>query len=115
MDRTRSQEVFEHVGRNRLREQETLQLVAAFLIEELSLGLGFNTLGNDLKSEIASHHNDRAHDRGVFRRTAIADLLDEAAVDLDPRQRIARQITERCIARAEIIESNSDALGAKRL
>ena len=101
------QKLFEHLCRKRFREQEPLQLVAAFHLQKIGLSYCFDSFGNDLKSQVATHHDDRTHNSGVLRRRFLIDLLHEASVDFDSRERVARQITERSVSRAKIVESNS--------
>src|ERR1035437_10038127 len=102
------QKLFEHLCRKRFREQEPLQLVAAFHLQKIGLSYRFDSFGNDLKSQVTPHHDDRAHDSCVLRRGFLIDLLHKTPVDFDSRERIACQITERCVSRAKIIESNSN-------
>src|SRR4051812_42007813 len=89
--------------------------MAAFRLEKFGLRRGFDAFGNDFKPEIAGHYNDGTNDSGVFAGRSGADLLDETPVDLYPRERIARQIAQRCIPGAEIVERDAYTFGPKCL
>ena len=94
-------------GRQRLGIEVALRLLALLVQEERRLRGRLHALRDHFEAEIVRHRDQRAHDRGVA--GVVGDLADEAAVDLDPRQREARQIAERRIAGAEIVECELDA------
>ena len=83
--------------------------------QKVGLGRRFDAFGDDFKPEIAAHDNDRAHDRGVLARGLRPDLLDEAAINLDPCKRVTRQIAERGITGAEIVKGDADPFGTQLL
>ena len=85
-----------------------MPLLTAFLQQEGGLRRGLHSLGDHLEIKIVRHGDERADDRGILR--VFADLADEAAVDLDARQREVRQRAQRRIAGAEIVEGELDAL-----
>src|SRR3954463_1061526 len=89
--------------------------MTALRFQKFRLNGGLDALCDGLKSEIEAHHDDRAYDGRVLAGGLRADLLDETAIDLDPRERISRQIAQRCIASSEIIECNSDTFGSQLL
>ncbi len=77
---------------------------------------GLDAFGDDLHAERSGQREDRAHDR--IRAAAAArgnQLGDERAVDLERLQRKLMQVRQRRVARAEIVERDRDAGGAKLL
>lgn len=89
--------------------------MAAFRLQKVRLGRGFNPFGNDLKSEIAPHDDDRTHNRRILGGELRTDLLDETSVYLYSRQRIASEAAERCEAGTEVVECNTYALSSQLL
>src|SRR6476659_1218486 len=67
----------------------------------------FDSFGGSLDTERIRKLGNRMDDRG--RTVAGQQVLDEAAVDLQLVERETLQITERGIARPEIVERNADA------
>ena len=75
--------------------------------QERGLCRRLDALGDDAEPEVVRHRDQRAHDRGILR--VVCDLADEEAVNLDARYRIARQIAQRRVAGAEVVEGELDA------
>ena len=75
--------------------------------QERRLRLRLDPFGDHLEPEIVRHGDQRAHDGGVL--GVVGDVAHEAAVDLDAREREAREIAQRGIAGAEIVERELDA------
>src|SRR3954462_9805805 len=73
-------EGLELVDRQRLAEQETLVLVAAFLGQEGALFGCLHAFGDDTQAEAARQVDDGARDRGVVR--VREDVAHELLVDL---------------------------------
>ena len=87
------------------RHQVALYLVASFLAQAIELFLRLDPLGHHRGAEHCGHLQDRSqHVPG-----ALFAKLNEAAVDLDRVERKARQIAERGIAGAEIVQRNAYA------
>ena len=84
-----------------------MRLLAARPDQEAHLRLGLDTLGDDLKSEFMGEADGGAHHGGV----AIVDGYAEHELlsELQPVHGIGREIFERRISRAEIIDGDLGA------
>ena len=91
----------------RPRQQIALAVVAAEILQQRKLGLGFDAFGDHFLFEALGERDDRLQDLGIF--AAFADAVNERAVDLERVERQAVQIAERRIARAKIVDAELDA------
>src|SRR5581483_11274328 len=91
----------------RRAEVETLELVACIALQIANLCCGFDALGEHRHAELVPERDDRAADACGTR--VGADVLDEAAVDLELVERKLAQIAQARIAGAEIVERELDA------
>ena len=94
-------------GVERPRHQVTLHLHAAIIEQQAELRRPLDALRRDLQAEAVTQPDDGTHDRR--RATAVVDRRDQAAIDLDARQRQALQRRERGVAGAEVVERDADA------
>ena len=93
--------------RQRPGEQKTLHHIAAGGFQEIALLYGFDTLGGNAQPHgMAKRQHCRDDGDGI---DIMAQVLDEAAVDLDRVDREAMQVAEARIARAEIVEGDLEA------
>src|SRR5947208_16328507 len=93
------------VERQRFAEEVSLQLVASEPIQFLGLLLSIDALRDDFEPQRMSHRDDgrdERHDGRVFQHGD-----DERAVDLERVYRELRQVTERGIAGAEVIDRDA--------
>ena len=92
--------------------QEPLTEVAALVPEQLGLGDGFDTFGDDADVERVGEVDDAGHDRVVLR--VQAEPGDEGAIDLQEVDRIAPQVEQRRVPGAEVVDIESDTEVAQR-
>src|SRR5207253_7143407 len=96
-------EFFGFVDRLRLGEQITLTVVASETLKQGELGLGLDALGDDFLLEILCERDDGLEDLRIL--AALADAVNERAVDLERVEGQAMQIAEARISRAKIIDA----------
>ena len=97
----------EFVRRQRAAEQVALDRVAPPAAQEAGLGLGFDAFGEDRQVEAAAHDDGGRGDGRIDR--VVDDVAHEGLVDLDLVEGKARQVGERRVAGAEIVERQLDA------
>ena len=95
----------------RRAEQIALHLRTTERAQHFALLLGLDAFGRRRHAARGGDIDDRLDDAG--RALRLADIGDEAAVDLDLVEREALQIAQRGIAGAEIVERNADPDGAQ--
>ncbi len=93
-------------------EQEALDQVAAMFLQIGELPGGLDALGGDFEFQILREREDGGDD-GLGIAVA-AEGLDEMLVDFQPAEGEVREIAERGIAGAEIVERHRDADVADR-
>src|SRR6185436_11950699 len=89
---------------HRRRDQKTLRLVAAQLLEHVKGVHRLDSLGDDSNAETMCHSDDGRHERGALSR--FAEILDESRIDFEAVDRQLLQIAQRRVSRAEVIERN---------
>ena len=94
-------------GRQGTADEETLDLVAAVLLQELALSLGLDPFGDDAEVQAVGQVDRRGAERGVLR--VELDAADEALVDLQDVDRKALEVGEGRVAGAEVVEGDLDA------
>ena len=94
-------------GRLRLAEQEPLHDAAAEAVQDLHLAQVFHAFGDHAQTERAGQGDDGRDHRGALRRHA--EVAHEAAVDLQLADGQGRQIGQRRVAGAEVVDRDLDA------
>src|SRR5207244_10754455 len=89
------------------REEEALAELAAELLEERQLRAGLDALGEHLLVERLAELEDGAHDLAAVALARHA--VDERAVDLERIDGQRRQVAQRRIAGAEVVDGKRDA------
>ena len=89
------------------RDVEALQRVAAEGRQLLHDGLGVDPLGDDREAQAVGEVDHGADDR--LGRVIGQERLDEGLVDLDRRHGKALQVRQRGVARAEVVEGETNA------
>ena len=99
-----AEQLLEGVGRQGLREEESLCGLTAVLAQERELFLRLDSFGHDHELQAVGHGDDGAHDGRVVgvRR----DLRDEAAVDLQIVEREVLEVAQRGVAGAEVVDAD---------
>src|SRR6185312_13838896 len=98
----RSGELGVALDRQRPADEEALQLVAAFLDQNVALLRGLDAFGDHRKGEAVGEADHGAHDRD--RVVALLEIADELAVYLDEIERERLQVRQRRIAGTEVVE-----------
>ena len=93
-------------GWQRRAEQEALEPVAAGAAQAVGLQFALDADRCDLEAQAVRERDDRAHDRGRF--GVGADLLDEAAVDLELVRPQAPERAQPGMAGAEVVDRELD-------
>src|SRR5205085_11327947 len=78
----------------RLGIEVPLRLLALCSLQECGLRESFDALGDDFQAEVVRHGYDRANNGRVFPRGVIGNLAHKTLINLDPRERVAREITQ---------------------
>src|ERR1700733_768178 len=97
----------EAVDRRRPAQEITLNLVAAFLLQEAQFLVGLDAFGNDRQPEALAEAEHRPHDRR--RLLVVMDRLDDGSVDLDTIKREVAPVGKRRITGAEIVHRDFHA------
>src|SRR2546423_11850009 len=97
----------ERVRWHRSREVVALRVGAPHIHERAELLRRLYPLGDRVQPQTADQGNDTAHERGAA--VARSHLGDERAVDLDAVGREARQIAQRGVAGAEVVDEDAHA------
>ncbi len=84
------------------RKQKALFFVHADLVEELIFALGLHPFGDHAEGQRLRRRDDRAHQRLRYR--VEIHPAHEAFIQLDGVQRNTRQLRQRRIAGAEVVE-----------
>src|SRR5258708_14976015 len=95
------------LARPRRADEVALHLVAAQRRQDVGLHLRFDALGNHGEPERAPERDDHVHPRHGFLVLEHPD--DEGAVDLQGLHRQLREISERGVAGAEVVDADADA------
>lgn len=93
--------------RKRFADEIPLNLCAPFSAQQIELLFGLHSFRCDGRIEGCAHSDDSPNDRRAIR--LIAELADEALIDLDLVEREAAQVAERRVAGSEIVHRNADA------
>src|SRR5215813_9246458 len=101
------EERLEMLGRHRPREEETLALVAAEVLQLETLLVGLDAFRGHVHVEALGHGDHRAHDGAVA--ALVAEPLHEGAVDLERVHREPLEIAERRVAGTEVIDGEPHA------
>lgn len=104
---------FEFVDRQGLAEQVALERMAAVGGEEIALRGRLHALGDHVQFQAPSHGDDRLGHHGI--PMAGRQVVDEGFVDLELRERQLRQVIERGIAGAKVVEGDTESAGLERV
>src|SRR4029079_6438865 len=97
-----------HLGLlERVRDEEALRLLAAVALQELVLRSGLDALGDHAQAERMRQRNDRLRDRLVV--AVLLEAAHEALVDLDALDRQPREVRQRRVAGAEVVDGDRHA------
>ena len=97
------------------RVKEALHFFAVLGPKEGCLGGRLDAFGDDLQAKIMRHDDNGTYDGGVLQSGLIGDFSYETLINLDSRERISRQITQRGIASTEVIEGEANSSCSKYL
>ena len=100
------------VSRHGATQQIALEQVAALLLQELSLEIGFDTFSHHFQVELMGEGDGRRGDGLIH--TVRPHVLHEGAVDLDALDGNTPQQIEGRLAGAEVVEADGDAQGDDR-
>ena len=95
----------------RARPQEPLVEVAAPLLEQMELSQVFNAFDDDLEVQFSGKPDHCLDDDAVA--SPADDVCNHRTVDLDGVERKRRKIGQAGIARAEVVDRDTDARGTK--
>ena len=107
------QQLEQLAGRQRLREQIALHLIATVAAQQLELTARLDPFGDHLESQAFRQRDDCLRDRSVVRIGG--DVLNEGLVDLERLDREALEVKQRRIAGAEVVDRQTDAEAIQRL
>src|SRR5690606_19401899 len=97
------------LGWHGLAEEEALPVVAAQRAQEAVLLAGLDALRRHTQAQALAQGDDRPQQVDVLTRRAVAQLVDEAAVDLQAVERQLAQVRERRLSHAEVVERDVNA------
>src|SRR6266850_8074891 len=109
----RAEEVLERRGRERPAKVISLTVVAAELSDPLALFRGLDAFGDGPQAQVPGEGDARGNDGGIVGVFAYA--AHERSLELQRAHGKAPEVVEGRVARAEVVESDSNAQNAQRL
>ncbi len=90
-----------------------MERIAAQGIEQIAFGLGFHPFGHHFQPQCVPHGDDCFDDFQIARIGE--DVLHETLVDFQPVERELREVAQRGVAGAEIVQRELHAHAAQRV